>query len=362
MNDADLLINLSFLASKPTGLTNYATNLFPYLKNLNPTLLIANPVDNFTCYPVPSDLTQSQGSKGNVKRILWTQFELPRIYQKLKSSLLFSPVPEAPIYQKCRFIVTVHDLIPLRFPRRFSLLTLYCRHYLPKVLEEAQHIICDCVATADDIQHFLGISANKITPVLLAYDVNHFRPIVDISLSPEIPYFLYIGRADPHKNLHRLISSFAAIRNCRDYQLWIVGGSDPRFTPLLKAQVGELGLSGQVKFLEYLPYTDLPRILSQAMALVLPSLWEGFGLPVLEAMGCGVPVITSNISSLPEVAGDAAILINPYNSQEITDAMERIAQEPQLRSRLSQLGLQRASQFSWEKTGQQTIEVLKQYL
>ncbi len=111
-----------------------------------------------------------------------------------------------------------------------------------------------------------------------------------------------------------------------------------------------------------MPYDQLPIIINQAIALVFPTLWEGFGLPVLEAMACGTPVITSNLSSLPEVAGDAAILVNPYNTQEITEAMQAVATDSTLRSRLSTLGINRASQFSWAKTGQATVEVLQRYL
>ncbi|MEO1765316.1 MAG: glycosyltransferase, partial [Cyanobacteria bacterium J06629_18] len=109
-------------------------------------------------------------------------------------------------------------------------------------------------------------------------------------------------------------------------------------------------------------YQELPKIINQAIALVFPSLWEGFGFPVLEAMACGTPVITSNISSLPEVAGDAALLVNPYHVHEITDAMKLITTDKQLRSQLSLEGCKRASSFSWEKTGQATAEVLKKYL
>lgn len=356
-----LLVNLSFLLSQPTGLATYSANLFPYLQSLEPILLTASSIEGFNCFPVPANLTQAQGTKGNVCRLLWTQFQLPKIYDKLNTSLLFSPVPEAPIYTNCRFVVTVHDLIPLRFPRRFSALTLYCRYYLPQVLAQAEHIICDSIATKNDLQKFFGIPNTKITPVLLAYDKTHFRPLPEEIKISTIPYFFYIGRHDPYKNLHRLISSFAGLSNCRDYQLWIAGSSDPRFTPLLKTQVDELGLSQQVKFLDYVPYEKLPVILNQALALVFPSLWEGFGLPVLEAMGCGTPVITSNLSSLPEVAGDAALLVNPYKIEEITAAMEAIATDEKLRSRLSQKSLQQASHFTWEETASRTIELLTRY-
>lgn len=359
--DKNLLVNLSFILSQPTGLGTYAANLFPHLKPLKPTLLTANSVEGFNCYPVPPNLTQAQGSKGNVNRLKWTQFQLPQIYHKLKSSLLFSPVPEAPIYTKCRFVVTVHDLIPLRFPRRFSLLTLYCRYYLPQVLNQAEHIICNSRATAQDIQEFFGIPAAKISPILLAYDHTHFRPLKE-KIEPENPpYFLYIGRHDPYKNLHRLIDAFAALNNFQNYQLWIAGAADPRYTPHLKTQVRELGLSERVKFFDYVAYEKIPMILNQALALVFPSLWEGFGFPVLEAMGCGTPVITSNLSSLPEVAGNATLLVNPYNTVEITATMQAIATDSQLRSRLKVMSLEQASKFSWEKTGKETIEVLERY-
>ncbi|MFN4955028.1 MAG: glycosyltransferase family 4 protein, partial [Aphanizomenon sp.] len=132
--------------------------------------------------------------------------------------------------------------------------------------------------------------------------------------------------------------------------------------PLLEIQTQELGINHLVKFLNYVPYNELPIIINQAIALVFPSLWEGFGLPVLEAMACGTPVITSNISSLPEVAGDAAILINPYNIEEITAAMKIIINDSETRKQLSEKGLKRANQFTWEKTGLATVEVLKKYL
>ncbi|BAY31815.1 group 1 glycosyl transferase [Nostoc carneum NIES-2107] len=353
-----LIINLSIIFSQSTGISNYAQNLFPYLKILKPTLLTSKKYPEFNCYIVPDNLTPAQGTKGHFRRLIWTQFQIPQIYQKLKSHLLFSPVPEAPLYTNCRFVVMFHDLIPLRFPRRFSPLIPYHRYYTPQVLKQAQHIICNSQATAKDIIDFYQIPSSKITPILLAYDRTHFRPLN----LPTSNYFLYIGRQDTYKNVHRLISAFASLPNSKDYELWLVGPSDRRYTPTLQAQVTELGIADRVKFLDYVPYSELPTIINGAIALVFPSLWEGFGLPVLEAMACGTPVITSNISSLPEVAGDAAILINPYSTEEITAAMQAVANDSSLRSHLSTQGIARANQFSWEKTGQATAEVLSRYL
>jgi glycosyltransferase involved in cell wall biosynthesis len=352
-----LIINLSILLSRPTGISNYAQNIFPYLKSLNPTLLTSQNYSEFNCYYVPNNLTPANGTKGHFLRLVWTQFQLPQIYKKLQSNLLFSPLPEAPLYSNCRFVVMAHDLIPLRFPKRFSPLTPYHRYYVPQVLKQAQHVICNSQATADDIINFYQIPASKITPIPLAHDRTHFR---HLNL-PTRNYFLYIGRQDSYKNLQRLITAFAALPN-GDYELWLAGPTDKRYTPLLQAQVEELGITNHVKFLNYVDYNELPIIINAAIALVFPSLWEGFGFPVLEAMACGTPVITSNLSSLPEVAGDAAILINPYNTAEITDAMHRLTIDTELRSQLSIKGLARANQFSWEKTGQATVEVVSRFL
>jgi glycosyltransferase involved in cell wall biosynthesis len=175
-------------------------------------------------------------------------------------------------------------------------------------------------------------------------------------------YFLYVGRHDPYKNLHGLITAFAAMSNNRDYQLWIAGSTDPRFTPRLQQQAVELGISDRVLFLDYLTYQTLPVVISGAIALVFPTFWEGFGLPVLEAMACGTPVIASRVASLPEITADAAILIDPYRTQAITAAMESLADNAQLRSSLSKLSWQQAQKFSWSKTGDATKAVLGRYL
>jgi glycosyltransferase involved in cell wall biosynthesis len=359
-----IVVNLSILFSRHTGIGNYIINLFPHLKHLKPTLLTSRDYPNFSCYSVPSNLTPADGIKGHLRRLVWTQVHLQKIYKNLKAQLLFSPIPEAPLYTDCRFIVTSLDLIPLRFPNRRSPLSIYHRYYAPEVLKQAQHIICISESTANDITKFYGIPSNKITPILLAHDSAHFRPVIEEESQSrsQDPYFLYIGRHDPYKNISRLISAFANLPSSHEYQLWLAGPSDDRYTPALKTQIQELGIAHQVKFLDYVPYDELPKIISRAISLVFPSLWEGFGLPVLEAMACGTPVITSNLASMPEVAGDAAILIDPYNMNQLTDAMKMVGEDFQLRSKLRQAGLVRAQQFSWEKTGKATATILERYL
>ena len=354
-----LLINLAVLFDKPTGIATYAQNIINSLDALSPTLLTAKDFPDFKHYSIPDDMTPAQGSKGHFKRLLWTQFQLPQIYQQLEADLIYSPIPEAPLYTKARSVVMCHDLIPLRFPRFTSGLTNYFRYVVPQVLRQAEHIICNSQATATDIVNYYGISAQKITPILLGYDRTNFYPRQINSTSA--PYFLYLGRCDPYKNLVKLITAFAALP-ITDYHLAISGSSDPRRTPQLQKLAAELGIAERVRWLDYLSYEELPVVISNAVALVFPTLWEGFGLPALEAMACGTPVITSDLASLPEVTGSAAVLIDPYNTEEITFAMLAVAQDSELRSRLKQLGLEQARHFNWEKTGRETKEVLERFL
>ena len=355
-----LLINLSVLFDRPTGIATYAKNIVQSLSSLNPVLLSVKNLGDFEHYPVPHKMTPDYGSKGHFRRLLWTQFQLSNIYKQLKADLIYSPIPEAPLYSKSRYIVMCHDLIPLRFPRSTSPLTNYFRYIVPQVLEQAEHIICNSQATAKDIVNFYGIAASKITPILLGYDANNFYPRHSQKEYLKSPYFLYLGRQDPYKNIAGLINAFAAVSN--DYHLAIAGSTDPRFTPQLQQLAKELNIEDRVIWLDYLDYQQLPIVISGATALVFPTFWEGFGLPVLEAMACGTPVITSNLASLPEITGDTAILIDPYDTAAITSAMIEIGRDEVMRSQLGQLGIQQARKFSWSKTGTATKEVLKKYL
>ena len=352
-----ILVNLSPVLPQPTGISTYSLNIVKELRSLKPEVVSSFKVDGYTLRRSPGDLTAEYGLQGHLKRLLWTQLQLPKIHQNLNSTLLFSVLPEAPLWSSCRFVVMVHDLIPLHFPKSFAPATLYNRHYIPQVLKQAEHIICNSHATAQDVVQFCGISASRITPIPLAYDTQTFR---FLNL-PTRNYFLYLGRFAPYKNVQRAIAAFAALPKHSDYEFWLAGPPDPRQLPLLKAQIEELKLTHQVKFLDYVAYDALPRLINEAIGLVFPSLWEGFGLPALEAMACGTPVITSNLSSLPEVTGEAALLIDPYDVSAIAGAMHELTADSQLRAHLRTAGLARARQFSWAKTGQTTAEVLQRF-
>jgi glycosyltransferase involved in cell wall biosynthesis len=357
-----MLINASFVSKRPTGLSIYTRNIVPELAALEPEVLTPEAIAPFPAHPsVPPTLTPDYGSNGHLRRLIWTQTRLLqhcRAHQASRGQLLFTPVPEAPLFAECRYVTTVHDLIPLRFPKRWSPLTPYFRYYVPTVLRQAQHILCNSEATARDVCDRFGISAKQLTAIPLACDATHFQPL-DV---PKRNYFLYVGRFDPYKNLGRVIAALATLPRSLDCELWLAGSPDPRYIPALQAQAEALGIGAAVKILDYVPYAELPQLINQAIALVFPSLWEGFGLPVLEAMSCGTAVITSNLSSLPEVAGDAAWLVDPYNSNAIADAMKTLATDHHVRSQLEHAGIKQAQQFSWDKTGSATRSVLERYL
>ncbi len=356
-----LVINLSILMQKPTGHSVYINNVIPRLLDLHPALLINEGMqaewhDRYPAadlHPVSSHLNPDRGSVAYLRRLLWTQFRLPRQVKKLGGNLLFSPIPELPIGSKIPGVVTLYDFIPLRFSGARSPLHQYYRHYVPRVLSQAKHIIAISESTANDAIRFCNVPASKITAIPLGYDSTNFR-FLDL---PTQNYVLYVGRTNPYKNLRRAIHAFSKVPNHQDYEFWIAGPPDTRYIPELEGLAWELGV--RLRVLNYVPYKELPVLMNRAIALVFPSLWEGFGLPILEAMACGTPVITSNTSSMPEVAGDAALLVDPMDGRAIAGAMNDVLTDDRLRQQLRDRGLDRAAEFAWESTAARTKACLR---
>ncbi|NJN62881.1 MAG: glycosyltransferase family 4 protein [Coleofasciculaceae cyanobacterium RL_1_1] len=357
-----LPINLSFLMDKPTGISTYARHVAHALgdrDDLDPLFLVADRHRDFATYrrfSIPPQLTPEQGVRGHARRLLWTQFSLPRVCRQIQSNVLFSPIPEAPIgsiNSQFRYAVTAYDLIPLRFPQKATPLLAYHKFYVPEVLRRADRILAISTATARDLRSFLQIDPKKIEVIPLAYDRQQYY---DRRL-PRSNYFVYVGRQEPYKNLDRIIQAMAQIPD--EIELHILGKVDARYAPALKHRAKLLKLSHRIKFCGYIPEVELPEAIGRAIGLVFPSLWEGFGLPILEAMACGTPVITSNFGSMPEVAGEAALLVDPYNVSMIAAAMRLLWNDSAARSQLQAAGLKRVNAFNWEKTGQLTGDALR---
>lgn len=267
-------------------------------------------------------------------------------------------------------IATIHDVFPLSFPGHSTLLdTLIYHYWLPIAVKRVNAVITVSEQSKRDIKQHLYLAEEKIT-VIQSAACAHFRELREDEIysalarvGVERPFILYVGSVEPRKNLLRLLDAYTQLREWSPkWRLVIVGARNYwKSSPVAQA-VEQKGLQDCVTFTGYVPDEDLPALYNGADLFCFPSLYEGFGLPVLEAMACGTPVITSNTSSLPEVAGDAALLVDPYNVEEIATAMRRVLEDPALAQELRKKGLERAKQFTWEKTARETIAVYEKVL
>ena len=328
-----VLLNYRPVLRQPTGIGVYANAVLPALQEM-PHVLI----------PGGDEGTARQ----RLQRLAWTQLELPRLARRHQASLIFTPAPEGYLGpQRIPQVVMVHDLRPISHPER-SLQSLYFRAWVPPLLRSCRHILTNSQFTAREIQRCTGVPDRRISVTPLGYDDQMFRPGPPPPGSQERPYLLHVGQAYPHKNLRRVIRAFAQVSpRYPELRLVLAGKPHPTETPLLQALVAELGLQQRVEFRRYVPYAELPDLYRGALALVYPSLWEGFGLPVLEAMACGTPVITSFGSGTEEVAGDAALLVDPLDVRSLTQALSHILDHVNVQDERRRMGLARAEYFGW---------------
>lgn len=267
-----------------------------------------------------------------------------------------------PTLPATRTLLTVHDLSFVRVPQAASpSLQAYLNRAVPRSVNMADHILADSQATKDDLLALYGTAADKIT-VLYSGVGSRFQRITDVAVLRQmrakygltgISYLLSVGTVQPRKNYSRVVRALAGLRQ-RGYDLHyaIVGGKG-WLEAEMRQTIAETGLEDAVHLPGFVDDDDLPALYSAARALVIPSLYEGFGLPILEAMACGTPVITSNLSSLPEVAGAAGVLVNPLDIGAIEAAILRIESDSHYRAFLIDAGYQQARQFTWEKSARQ---------
>lgn len=301
-------------------------------------------------------------------RIAWEQLLLPRELRRRQVDLVHGLVNVLPLATSTPGVVTVHDLSFLRLPRKFPRAKrLYLTRLCQASVDRARHVIAVSRQTADDLVRFFGTAAARITVIHNGVD-RVFSPgnpadIEAFRAGRGLPsrYFLYVGTLEPRKNLPTLIRAFARWRASGDpeaHQVKLVlAGAQGWFYAEIFRLVSELGLQDRVLFPGFVPDAELPLWYRAAEAFVYPSLFEGFGLPVLEAMACGTPVLCSRIGSLTEIVGEAALTVPPTAEDGWMAAMALLARQPQLRQELSRRGLAQAQKFSWEATALATLEV-----
>ena len=349
------LFNGSYLSQKPTGIGVVARDL---VAALDPTLVpLLDPLGGVRpgSQPIPSHLSPEHSRRGHMARLMWTQRELPHLLKSSGAPLLLSPLPEAPLLRGVRSVVIAHDLLPLRYPQPSPLLT-YHLAYVPLVLHRAVRVLCNSEATAREVHGRLGVPVRRLVPIRLGFDPGRLRPL---GLEREA-FVLVLGRHDPHKNLPRVLRAFAAVRDPgRELRLKLVGPHDDRYTPGLQRLAAELGIAARCDWLPWVSDQERLELLNRCRALLLASLWEGFGLPALEGMACGAPVVAARAGALPEVVGDCGLLVDPHSPAEIADALNRLQCEPALVRSLAEAGPRRAASFRWDATAAHVTAVLR---
>jgi glycosyltransferase involved in cell wall biosynthesis len=284
---------------------------------------------------------------------LWTVLQILTRRPRLYFSLGFNP----PFWSPTPFVFTLYDLILLRFPQEASrLMQPYFKYIVRPAVRRAKFVLTCSEYSKQEIMAWAKVPSEKVKVVGCGVD-ERFCPEGD-RYNPGFSYLLYVGNHQPHKNLPRLLKAFAQAQIPMDLKLLLSGNPNPELMPLIE----ELKLVDRVEFTGFIDDKALPSYYRGAKALLFPSLYEGFGLPPLEAMACGIPVLTSNVTSLPEVVGEAALLVDPHQIISIAQGIESIVLQRDLRNRLIARGIIQAKHHQWSQTIAKTEAVLLQCL
>jgi len=302
---------------------------------------------------------------------IWHRLRLPIPVETVigRVDLFYSPdfvLP--PTLPRTRTVLTVHDLSFLHYPDHFvPKLVRYLEQVVPRSVARADRVLADSEATRTDLIRLLGVSPGKVE-VLYSGVAPRFRPGPEAGERERLkarygigdrPYVLSVGTLQPRKNFVRLIRAFARLSPAalRSAPLLVIAGGPGWLYEEVLEEAEKHG--GRVRLLGFVDDADLPALYRNASLFVFPSFYEGFGLPVLEAMACGVPVVCSDASSLPEVAGDAVLLVDPYDEEGLAAAMERALTEKTLRAEMKTKGLQQAARFTWDRAARQLLSVFE---
>ena len=301
----------------------------------------------------------------------------PIFLKRMSPDIVHIPLARVPLLMIRPYVVTIHDLANLFFEQEASKIRMQLRRFrFRRGLERAERVIAVSDATKRDCQSMLGIPPERIVRVYNAPDPGFLdggedsngeeRQRILERYQIEHPFLLYAGNIRRHKNVPRLVEAFAVLREqlsshpeYNGLRLVIIGDTISQY-PAVRQAVIRSKMEHVVRFLGFVPFETLRCFYQSAAAFVFPSRYEGFGLPPLEAMACGTPVVTSNVSSLPEVVGDAAVLVNPENVFDIARGLRDVLLDQQLRESLIEKGRAQAGRFSWERTARQVLDIYRQ--
>jgi glycosyltransferase involved in cell wall biosynthesis len=301
--------------------------------------------------------------KVHIAKRMWTLVGLSKILRNEKIDVFFSPTHYLPLSCTRNSVIAIFDLSYLRFPKMYNKKDLVKLKVWGGIsVRKAKRIVTISESSRNDIIEAYGVKPEKVRVVYPG-----IKPTLPSRMSLEDmneafgikgKYILFVGTLQPRKNIAKLIEAFSDL-NDKEMSLVIVGKKGWQYDQIMGAPK-KFGVEERVKFLEKVSDEDLPSLYKHAEFFILPSLYEGFGLPVLEAMSYGCPVITSNISSLPEAGGDAALYVDPKDVKDITEKMNRLLEDDKLRRELSEKGKEQIKKFSWEKSAKEVLAVLEE--
>lgn len=357
------------LNDKPTGIGNYTCNLIRSLVKTDNTdkysLINSQKTSLFSDI---NEIIIQDPFRHISKALLWQLYATTRLRKFDNIDIVHNCTHNLTFFKLAqKSVVTVHDISPISMSythaRGYAFLF---RLLFPNTLRKADSIVTDSVSTQNEVAKYLNIPLSNMTVVYpgIDHDVFHMLPRNDVhgvieNYGLNSPFILYVGTLEPRKNVAGLIEAFHKLsKKQSNYKLVLAGKKGWLFDRIFKI-VEALDIQDKVIFMDYVPEKDLPILYNAAELFVYPSLYEGFGLPPLEAMACGAPVITSNTSSLPEVVGDAGITVDPHDIDRLADEMLRVLADEGLRQDMINKGLDRAKMFNWKKTAGETINVYR---
>jgi glycosyltransferase involved in cell wall biosynthesis len=352
-----------------------------YIRSLVHALAAIGAPDKFTLVSSPGDAGTLEGLPGNFRTAPYTRDDhnyvdhaaFPLFLRGLSPDLVHIPLNRVPLLMMRPYVVTIHDITSLLYDeKQHSALRMLLRRYrYRRGLRRANRVIAVSDATRRDVETMMGVPPERISRVYNAPEPGFLEGPTNTARQEEImeryqinyPFLLYAGNIRKHKNIPRLVEAFAVVRGqlahhpvYRDLRLVIIGDTISQY-PVVRQTVIKSRVEQLVRFLGFVPFETLRCFYQRAAAFVFPSRHEGFGLPPLEAMACGTPVVTSNVSSLPEVVGEAAVLVNAENVFDIAHGIKDVLLDEGLRAELIRRGHLQARRFSWERTARQVLEI-----
>jgi glycosyltransferase involved in cell wall biosynthesis len=363
-------VNVHLLSTTHTGIQHYIRALIPELV----TQAVSHEV---VLYGEPAQLSLSSDGRlrwvaasrplrSGAQRVLWEQLILPRLLRRDGVRVFFSPAFILPILWGGAGVVTVHDLNFEISPETIHpIRRAYLRRITRWSVHRARKVIAISQSTASDIARLYRVSGEKLAVIPYGLDAiftpenaRAWEPMARSRYSLPQRFLLFVGTLEPRKNLPRLLEAMALARRQANLPPLVLVGAPGWQHERILAQARQQGIEDHIVFAGYIPREHLPGVYAAASALLYPSLYEGFGLPPLEAMGCGTPVLASNTSAMPEVIGDGGLLVDPRDVQAIAEGILRITQDERLRHQMVERGLELARRFRWNEAARRTLRAI----